>query len=505
MKQFKNITLLMIAVLSLVLWSCNKDDVDPSIDGLFIEAFDLIQLTNESPNVRLTITASDNEDIKEISTKIYTETGTEVIASNTLRQITNNINRITLSVPFPNNEVAPSGRYRVEYTIIDEENNTSSKELIVNILNYITEATSTCEFPSTPLPTGKNTWVRVIAPNNTGDDDVYVVGDFMEANGAEGNWNPGNNDFKMNRVPGSNCFYIALNLTAGQQIKFVRGGASYTDANWGRVMKDENGRDFRTESNDPRLGFNGDGNIQWGTAPFEPTSVFTFTVPNWSDRVVPPPSTLPSGAIQTGKITTVVDINTTSDASTYYLVPVGSTNLNNAVQMLRVSGTSKVAGAVPKTAGVEYIIVKDEISKVGVNSFGYDTPILINGQTNPREASVGGFKTEYTPPFPTNQLLVVGGATPAGWNNSASNPQSMTQTAPGKFTITFNFANGNGGFLIIPVVTNWDSKIGKTSGNFLGGNLGFGAGDFDSPGSNPEGMYKLDVDLVTATYKLTPQ
>lgn len=501
MKHLTKLSLLLVIALSLGLWSCNKDTVDPLIQGLAIEDFDLIQVTNEDPFVKLTISASDDNEIKEITTKIFTVDGTEPIASNVLRQIINNeINRITLRLPFPNREIAPSGRYRVEYTITDEKDNRTVNELTINILNYITEAASACEFPNLPLPEGKNTWVRVIAPSNTGDDPVHIVGDFMEANGADGNWNPGNPEFAMTRVEGTNCYYIALNLTPGQQIKFTRGG-------WDRVMKDENGRDFRTQSDEPRPGFNGDGNIQWGTAPFEPVSVFTFTVPNWADRVVPAPSIIPSAAIQTGKITTVVDINTTNDDAQYYLVPKGATDLSNAVQMVRVPGSTQMAAAVNKVAGAEYVIVKDEAEKTGVNSFGFDVIITIDGQINPQNAGIAGFKTEFNPPREVTQLLLVGGATPAGWDNSAGNTQLLTETAPGKYSITTTFSNGNGGYLLISDIGNWgdDSKIGKFSGNFFGGTLGFAGGDFDAPGDNPVGTYLLEVDLTTASYKLTPQ
>jgi hypothetical protein len=276
-----------------------------------------------------------------------------------------------------------------------------------------------------------------------------------------------------------------LSLDAASEFKLTRG-------DWGKVMKKANGNDY--------------DNVKWNGK-----SKQVIVVEKWADKpetiTAPPPAEppLPAEAIKPGKNTIVVNVGTVATGAKYYLVKKGATTLDGASPLYQVGITTQMAGAVPKEAGAEYIVVKDVIAKMGVNGFGYDITVKLDGMTNPVKSnvSIGGFKTEYTPPYPTTSLLLVGGTTPAGWNNSGSNTQTFTSTATGKFTITINLdpSRPDPGMLIIPVVGNWDSKIGKASGTPLSGILSFGSANLDAP--TTAGNYKIDVDFVAATYTLT--
>jgi hypothetical protein len=484
MKNIIKLRAITALVLLIGLWACQKD-INPEINPIEIAEDDLIQVSNNRNFVPVIISTGESKNVDKIVVNIIKDGATDVIATNTLKNVTNNnLNRVVINVPFPLPSVAPSGKYNVEYTIEDEDGKKETKAYKVNIQNNQIVGCSGKIEPSS----GNNLIVELNLTNPavqafTGDtyQDIYITGSFEGWTGGD----EGKPQYKFTKTSNT-CYYVEVNMPSGAEFKITRG-------DWPREIK---GADGNTPSN---YKFNGEKFIK-------------IDVYNWADKPVVnqtpnPPSNvtvLPFEAIQTGKTTVVVDVNSTNAAPKYYLVKKGATTLDGAIPMFKVDASTKIAGAVPKGSTDEYVVVKDVIAKTGVNGFGYEVPVKITGDANPfvLGATIGGFKTEYNPPFPTTELLFVGGASPAGWNNSGSNPQKFTQTAPGKFTITLELGDrGSGGYLIIPVIGNWDSKIGRASGNATAGTLSFGSSDFLPP--TPLGNYKVDVDLIAGTYTLT--
>jgi hypothetical protein len=119
----------------------------------------------------------------------------------------------------------------------------------------------------------------------------------------------------------------------------------------------------------------------------------------------------------------------------------------------------------------------------------------------------GQFKVE---PFtqqhglPT-QLVVVGGASPWGWNNSADNPQRFTQLNSAEWQINSINLKADDGYLILPTPGDWGRKYGvpnrdletaRISGPFIPEGQ-----DFKSP--REAGNYRIRMNFVTETYQLT--
>jgi starch-binding outer membrane protein SusE/F len=119
----------------------------------------------------------------------------------------------------------------------------------------------------------------------------------------------------------------------------------------------------------------------------------------------------------------------------------------------------------------------------------------------------GQFKVE---PFtqqhglPT-QLVVVGGASPWGWNNSADNPQRFTQLNSAEWQINSINLKADDGYLILPTPGDWGRKYGvpnrdlesaRISGTFVPEGQ-----DFKSP--REAGNYRIRMNFVTETYQLT--
>lgn len=470
----KHIHFLSVFVLlsSVVFWGCNKkDELAPFIDGFEIENFDLFQVTNDNPNITVNIQANDNEGINNVRVNIYPKDSKTVIATNALSNITtNNIGRITIRVPFPSPKQAPSGVYTIEQVVQDNKGNTNSKSYNVSILNN--QQIKLCNFPNQTLPPGKNVWLQVSvaeeSSNNLGD--LFVSGNFEGWSGG------GKTEYKLTKLSNT-CYYIALNLDGNSEFKVTRG-------TWGQVMKGPAGEELN--------------NIKWNNK-----ETLEYTIYNWDDRqpfkIFQLPFVLPNSVISTGKTTVIADVKSDDAKFKYYLVKKGATSLGGAIPMERVTGTTKVAGAVPKESNAEYVVVKDVITKTSVNGFGFEVSAKIDGMVNPVEINVGGFKTEVTS---IDNLFLVGGATPGGWNNPVPVPsQQLTKTATG-FEITINL-KANEGYLLLPVNGSWDTKVGTgTPPNTpLAGNIALGGGDFKSPAD--AGNYKIEVNLVNGMYKLT--
>jgi len=478
MKKIINKSLGLILAATLIFTSCEDDSITPSLETFSIEDYDLIQVTNAQPSIPVSISAKSS-GIDNISVIVTPADGGDAVASNTLREITSdNLNKIKLNIPFPLPEEAPSGLYTISYTIEDEEGKTVNSSYTVNVLNYRSVTADPCVFPTMALPPGTNVWLQVTVPTNTNGDDLYISGNFEGAvAGCSGDWSGGGcSTLKLTQLS-STCYYIALNLTASSEFKITRGA-------WGTENCRANGT--------------GADNIKWNNS-----GVQAFTVENWADRVVLPKVTLPAGAIQTGKITVVADVQSTDNAIKYYLIQSSATSLDGAIEMIRVEGTSQMAAAVPKTAGVKYIVVKDVIEKTGVNPFGFNKMATIDGQTNPTTISLSGFKTEYTPTPVPAELFVVGEATPGGWSNPVPTPtQQFTSAGANKFTLTLALTGGKA-YLLLPVNGSWDAKFGMGGQNPLTGDLIPGGGDFKSP--DAAGTYKITADFELGTYTLELQ
>ncbi len=472
----KNIFKSAILVLALLfVGACSTNDgTSPTVEGLAIMDYDLVQLTNDSPMLPVTIKANDNDKLSKISISVLAEGMSSPITSQEIKNITSgNLNRIMVNVPFPLPAAAPSGLYNVTYTVTDAAGNKSEKAYKVNILNYQTARVAPCEFPSVAVPSNKNVLFLVTTPSNT-VGDLYVSGNMEQAAGGAGDWTGGGTQqLKLTKVS-TTCYYITLNLKSTDEFKITRGS-------WNEVMKDAVGNEA--------------DNIKWNGQ-----AIQTLTVLNWADRVTTPPVTLPPSAIATNKLTIVADVKN-NDASKYYLVKKGASSLTGAIEMTRVVASTKVAASVPRESGSEYVVVRDNASQVGVNAYGYPQSAAWDGATNPVELIIDGYSNQAPLLAPTQTLFIVGDATDGGWNNPVPVPsQEFRRVAEGKFELTISLAAKQ--YLLLPRNGSWDHKWGMI-GNALKGNLNWQGANFVAP--QQAGRYKIEVDFYKGTYKLTRQ
>jgi hypothetical protein len=482
MKKIFNLKIVTILLFSTLFWGCKKDNVEPIINGLEIEDNDLVQVTNASPHVPITVTASDNKSISTVEASIAKDDATmEVVATNTIRNLTSNsLNRFVINVPFPLPAIAPSGKYVATVTITDTNGNKSIKTYKINVLNYRTVTAPPCVFPNVPLTGGNNVLLRVTAPANTNGEDLFVSGNFEGTFPGCSDWSGGGcAALKLTKVAGSdNCYYIQLNLSASSSFKITRGS-------WIKEPTDAN--------NNPI------SDIAWNNQPVQ-----DITILNWKDRYVPAAITLPSGAIQTGKTTVVVDVNSNDDSQTYYFVKQGANSLMGAIRGIRVAGTTKIAAALPREEGASYLLVKNDLTKPAVGKFGGDRVIKIRSILNPIEVTPAGFRTEFTnfAPLPTT-LYITGGATGDGWANANPAPASQTFTAvsPGLFRLSINLTAGEE-YLLIRSAGDWsdNSKVGRLGGNGINGDVTPGGSNFTSVPST--GRYNYTVDFNSGEYYL---
>jgi hypothetical protein len=471
MKNLFNTKTILYFLFLVAFWGCQTTDIAPAINGLLIDNNDLIQVTNSSPTIPVTISAKGSS-LNNVTVAITKEGATSPIATNSLKNITsNNLGQFIMNIPFPLPALAPSGKYIVDYSI----NNGAIKgtSYSVNILNYQVKTLSACVFPQQILPSGKTVWLQVTGPENTNGDDLYVSGDFEGWSGG------GNTAYKLTKVAGSTyCYYIALNLGNTNEFKITRGA-------WGKENAKADG--------------GGAPNYKWNSQ-----SVQAITVENWADRIVLPTPTLPSDALVSGKITVVANVGgSVDDKFKFYLVKQGTTSLTGAIELIRVAGTTKVAAAVAKEAGAKYVVVKEVITKTGINTFGFDKIATIDGVTNPVNVLIGGFKTEFTPSPVPSALFMVGDATAGGWNNPVPVPsQQFTSTTNGIYTLTIALTTGKE-YLMLPVNGSWDAKFGMGGQDPLTGDLIPGGNNFKAP--TVTGNYKVTADFTLGIYTLVKQ
>lgn len=105
-------------------------------------------------------------------------------------------------------------------------------------------------------------------------------------------------------------------------------------------------------------------------------------------------------------------------------------------------------------------------------------------------------------------LYIVGSATPGGWNNPVPTPsQQFTKTSAYTYELVLPLKKGEF-YLLLPVNGSWDSKFAiqdKTNAAFkLGGALKVNSGE-DIPAPDEDGTYKIEVNFLTMSYKVTKQ
>ena len=112
--------------------------------------------------------------------------------------------------------------------------------------------------------------------------------------------------------------------------------------------------------------------------------------------------------------------------------------------------------------------------------------------------------------LPTNNTLwVVGGATPAGWDNSATNKELNYQQRFTRVTETlyeaYLYFNGGGEYKLVQQLGNWDNVYflgtgDNATGTFVARNNGPDGPAFPAPAT--AGIYKVTVNFQTGTYSV---
>jgi hypothetical protein len=484
MKQILKLSSLLSLLAVVALWSCKKSDaLEPMIEGLAIDDYDIIQLTNENPDVPVYISYSDDRAIDSVDIRIMPVNTTNTVARNVIRNFIHSATGRTLvKTPFPYPGTGgPTGVYTIEYSVTDRAGKKATRSYNVNILNNKTQ--QLCSFPAMNLPSGKNVWIRITSTQPiAANEDIYVTGSFEEANGGTGNWTGGANTFKLNRVGNSNqCFYIALNLDNASEFKFTLGS-------WD---KEALGNSGQTPSNS-----------KWNGQ-----SVQDIIIYNWKGKPVVNqtiPQVLPSEGISTGNMSVIADVASTDDNIKYYLVAKGGDLNDKSRPMYRVmngsAATTKVIGSVPKSTTTEYIVVRDNgTARKGVNNWGFEVTAKWDGVTNPVSISTPYFEGDAAIQTAPETLHIVGGATPNSWNNPTNAAQTFTRTAPGKFEIASLALTTGQAYLLLPRAGEWSPKYGGNGK--LGGDIIVEGPDIPSP--DVSGNYKINVDFTTGKYTLT--
>lgn len=116
--------------------------------------------------------------------------------------------------------------------------------------------------------------------------------------------------------------------------------------------------------------------------------------------------------------------------------------------------------------------------------------------------------TPYSGAILPDNLYIVGDATPGGWNNPVPVPsQQFTRLNSAQFELTVDLTGGKQ-YLFLPVNGDWSHKFAsddptadnvKTAGTFK-----YDASS-NIPGPDDSGTYKIDVNFIDNTYKLTKQ
>lgn len=498
----KKISFLVLSfcLFTALLVSCKKDNIDPIINALEINEFDLIQVTEAQPFVPVRIQAQDNKGISSIEITITKEDASEPVASNRLRNMTtNSIRNLVVNVDFPTNDIAPKGFYIITYTVIDrngKRNNVSYKVFIQN--NYAPFSTAPCTYPenviNAPLAEGTNVRLFVVTPSDTNGDNLFVSGNFEGQYSGCNDWSGGNcQALRLTKLQGSNtCYYIDLKLDNNSEFKITRG-------NWGTVMKTANGDEV------PNQTWNGKRRQ-------------VLYVQRWADRTatLTPPTpgdpVLPFEAIKPGMATIVLNFSqsTVSNDFDYYFIPRNSTDASQAIKAFPVERTAKIAVPLPKEAG-QYEVIRvpkganivftdKAVSTTPPNPAIYVLTMTDNKQVNIINANAVGFITDFVP----NDLYVTGSGVPSGWTNTPPASQRFTNKGGGIFELASINLNANDMIKFLPVHGQWNPQfsLGTADPGNLSGSIIL---DDATPIPTPSvgGAYKIEVNFVTYRYTLT--
>ncbi|HLP36206.1 SusE domain-containing protein [Lacibacter sp.] len=111
-----------------------------------------------------------------------------------------------------------------------------------------------------------------------------------------------------------------------------------------------------------------------------------------------------------------------------------------------------------------------------------------------------------TLPF-NNELFIVGGATPGGWNNPVPEPaQKFTRLSSTKYEITIDLTADY--YLLLPQNGSWSNKYSVKDKNLAGlgngGDFGYNLSD-DIPAPSVPGKYKITVDFQIGKFTAVKQ
>jgi starch-binding outer membrane protein SusE/F len=104
----------------------------------------------------------------------------------------------------------------------------------------------------------------------------------------------------------------------------------------------------------------------------------------------------------------------------------------------------------------------------------------------------------------SDEVFMVGSATPGDWNNPVPANQKMTKVTETLYSININLI-ANNSYLFLPVNGSWNNKYGfdgpnNTNDPFTG-DFKQGGGDLKAPSVG--GLYKVELNFQTGKYKLT--
>lgn len=236
-----NLVLAVVSVASL-LWitACSDDDggnktpddeTAPSI-AITSPTAGTIGVSDAILAVNSTIT--DNTALASVEVTIGN--GTTELYSETVTTFSNPMSfTYNKNITLPDD--APIGEHTLTILATDEEGNEKTSTVTLTILPAFED--------------GKTTVLVTSVPEVTGDDDIYMVGDFMSDGAAATDWNVGAGTFKLTKYvdsEGVTTYYISVKdqdpaSTGGiDGFKFVRG----TD--WPFVQKDAEGREQSNNS-----------------------------------------------------------------------------------------------------------------------------------------------------------------------------------------------------------------------------------------------------------------
>ncbi|AEE52729.1 SusE domain-containing protein [Haliscomenobacter hydrossis] len=108
--------------------------------------------------------------------------------------------------------------------------------------------------------------------------------------------------------------------------------------------------------------------------------------------------------------------------------------------------------------------------------------------------------------MPPSDLFIVGDATNGGWNNPVPVPtQQFTQVSSGAFELNVALSSGKK-YLLLPQNGSWDHKFAIANADApsvkLGGKFVADSG-VDIPAPDEAGTYRISVEFINKTYKLT--